>query len=165
MVSWEQQNRYWVESGNMSFHRKYYLFFVEDFPAEAALNLCDIKYLQIHNIFGLDWSDYELSQLTSQTYSIYFLVLSQRENNTWNCQIIIILFTRSIWLFWYNKNVLCKMYKVLPVIWIITDCKFIIFTRLTTWPPKETQLNCHRGAVKELFLRYQNTNQFLHMLR
>ena len=28
MVSWEQQNRYWVESGNMSFHRKYYLFFV-----------------------------------------------------------------------------------------------------------------------------------------
>ena len=56
MVFWEPQNRYseWVESDNMSFHRKYYLFFVEDFPAEAALDLCDIKYLQIHNIFGLD---------------------------------------------------------------------------------------------------------------
>ena len=53
-VFWEPQKRYseWVESDNMSFHRKYYLFFVEDFPAEAALDLCDIKYLQIH--FGPD---------------------------------------------------------------------------------------------------------------
>ena len=51
----------------------------------------------------------------------------------------------------------------------LTDCKIIIFTRLTPClfaigaTPKETQLNCHRGAVKELFLRYQNTNQFLHI--
>ena len=44
----------------------------------------------------------------------------------------------------------------------VTDCKLIIFTRLTTClfaigaTPKETQLICHRGAANELFLR-QNT--------
>ena len=30
------------------------LFFVEDFPVETAFYFCDIRYLQIHNILGLD---------------------------------------------------------------------------------------------------------------
>ena len=71
--------------------------------------------------------------------------------------------------YWY-RNVPYRCKKCCHI-WIVTDCKIIIFTRLTPClfaigaTPKETQLNCHRGAVKELFLRYQNTIQFLHMLR
>ena len=52
----EQQNRCseWVESDHISFHRKYYLFFVEDFPVETAFHFDDIRYLQIHDIFESD---------------------------------------------------------------------------------------------------------------
>ena len=48
---------------------------------------------------------------------------------------------------------------------IITDCNLTTCLFAIGATPKEMQLNCHRGAVKELFLPYQNTIQFLHMLR
>ena len=73
--------------------------------------------------------------------------------------------------FWSTLEHLCFILFISLAKVIHFFGKFIIFTRLTTClfaigaTPKETQLNCHRGAVKELFLRYQNTIQFLHMLR
>ena len=115
--------------------------------------------LQIYNIFGPDWSIYALWHLTHQTYSVYFQGLSHRERIMWWDGIN----------YWY-RNVPYRCKKCCHI-WIVTDCNIIIFARLTPClfaigaTPKETQLNCHRGAVKELFLRYQNTIQFLHMLR
>ena len=63
--------------------RKYYLFFVEDSPVETAFDFCDIRYLQIHNIFGSDWSVYALWHLTGHTCSIHFVFQIWRLHNLW----------------------------------------------------------------------------------